>query len=143
MFKSILAVGFTLVVAAAATAQTVQYDPSKEVAVTGVIRYVVSVTAPDGTVGVHLELTTPNGPVRVHIAPAMFVGMNNFSFLTDETVAITGAKVTKAGETAIWARQVVKDGKTLVLRDDDGTPRWPRATMDDPDGCGLAHAPVR
>jgi hypothetical protein len=143
MFKSILAVGFTLVVAAAATAQTVQYDPSKEVAVSGVIRYVVSVTAPDGTVGVHLELTTPEGPVRVHIAPAMFVGMNNFSFLTDETVAVKGAKVTKAGETAIWARQVVKDGKTLVLRDDDGTPRWPRATMDDPDGCGLAHAPVR
>ena len=143
MFKSILTVGFTLAVAAAATAQTVQYDPSKEVAVTGVIRYVVSVTAPDGTVGVHLELTTPTGPVRVHIAPAMFIGMNNFSFLTDETVAITGAKVTKSGETAIWARQVVKDGKTLVLRDDDGTPRWPRATMDDPDGCGLAHAPVR
>ncbi len=143
MTKGMLAVGFALLVAAAAAAQTAQYDPSKETSVSGVIRYVVSVSAPDGTIGVHLELKTNDGPVRVHLAPAMFIGMNNFSFLTDETVAIRGAKITKAGETAIWARLVIKDGKTLVLRDDDGTPRWPRATMDDPDGCGLDHAPVR
>jgi hypothetical protein len=73
----------------------------------------------------------------------MFIGMNNFSFLKDETVAIRGARVTRSGETAIWARLIVKDGKTLVLRDDDGTPRWPRATIEDPDGCGVEHAPIR
>ena len=148
MTKHILALGVVLMVSGAAAAQTakasaVQYDPANETSVTGVIRYVVSVAAPDGTVGVHLELKTNDGPVRVHLAPAMFIGMNNFSFLTEDTVAIRGAKVTKSGETAIWARLVIKDGKTLILRDDDGTPRWPRATMDDPDGCGLDHAVVR
>lgn len=141
--KRILAVGFALAIAATAAAQTVAYNPANETSVSGVIRYVVSVAAPDGTVGVHLEIRTSDGPVRVHVAPALFIGMNNFSFLSEETVAVRGAKVTKGGETAIWARLVVKDGKTLVLRDEDGTPRWPRATMDDPDGCGLEHAVVR
>jgi hypothetical protein len=142
MTKQMLTLGFAVLLAGAVSAQTT-YDPAAETSVGGVIRYAISVTAPDGTVGVHLELKTPDGPVRVHLGPAMFIGMNNFSFLTDETVAIRGSRVTKNGETAIWARIVVKDGKTLTLRDDDGTPRWPRATMEDPDGCGVSHAPVR
>ena len=37
--------------------------------------------------------------------------------------------MTRSGETAIWARLIVKDGKTLVLRDVRGTSRWPRATL--------------
>jgi len=69
--------------------------------------------------------------------------MNNFSFLVDESVTVRGAKVTRSGENAIWARLVVKDGKTLVLRDEDGTPRWSRASAEDPDGCGVSHAPIR
>jgi hypothetical protein len=126
-----------------AAASQAAYDPAAETSVSGVIRYVISTAGSDGAVGVHLELKTPEGPVRIHLGPAVFVGMNNFSFFADEFVAIRGARVTHAGETAIWARLVVKDGKTLVLRDDDGAPRWPRATTDDPDGCGVAHAPVR
>jgi|SRR5215471_18189905 len=148
MAKNILGVGIALLVSAAAAAQTAKapaatYDPANETSVSGVIRYAISVAAPDGTVGVHLELKTVDGPVHVHVGPAVFIGMNNFSFLTDETVAVRGARVTKSGENAIWARIVVKDGKTLILRDENGTPRWPRATMEDPDGCGLDHAVVR
>src|SRR5262245_9603289 len=144
MAKSLAAVGCALLLSAAAvSAQTPAYNPADEVSASGVIRYVISVTAPDGTVGVHLELKTAEGPVRVHLAPAVFIGMNNFSFFMDEVVAVRGARITRAGETAIWARLVVKDGKTLVLRDDDGTPRWPRASAEDPDGCGVSHAPIR
>lgn len=143
MTKTVGALSFAVLVAAAAAAQTATYNPAAETSVSGVIRYVISATAPDGTVGVHLELKTNDGVVRVHLAPAMFIGMNNFSFYSDDTVAVRGAKVTKAGETAIWARLIVKDGKTLVLRDDDGTPRWPRATTEDPDGCGVSHDPIR
>jgi hypothetical protein len=142
MTRQVLAFGFAALVATAAAAQT-GYDPAAETSVSGVVRYAISAMGSDGTVGVHMELKTNEGIVRVHVGPALFVGMNNFSFLTDDVVAIRGARVTKSGETAIWARVIVKDGKTLVLRDDDGTPRWPRATMEDPDGCGVAHAPIR
>jgi hypothetical protein len=137
------------VLASSAVAQTPavaapQYDPTAEASYGGIITGVVSVTSPDGTVGVHLNLKTGTGViVKVHLGPAMFIGMNNFSFFADEQVLVTGSLVSRGGETAVWARQVHKDGKTLTLRGPDGTPRWPSATADDPDGCGVSHAPVR
>lgn len=137
------AAGLAMLLATAAYAGASGYDPSSEISVNGVIRYVISTEGSDGTVGVHLELTTPEGPVRVHVAPAMFIGMNNFSFLAGDSVTVRGSRVVKDGLPAIWAKLIVKEGRTLVLRDEDGTPRWPRATLDDPDGCGVSHAPVR
>lgn len=144
MFRRILMSSITFAaLAGTVAAQSATYNPATETTLAGTIRYVQSAAGPDGTVGVHLVLTTPGGPARVHLAPAMFVGMNDFFFLMDDKVEITGASVTRAGETAIWARTITKGGKTLTLRDPDGTPRWPRATADDPDGCGVAHEPIR
>ena len=139
----------TGVFASSAVAQTraaapPQYDPTAEVSYGGIIAGVISVTSPDGTVGVHLNLKTGTGViVKVHLGPAMFIGMNNFSFFADDQVLITGSFVSHGGEMALWARQINKDGKTLTLRSPDGTPRWPFATAEDPDGCGVSHAPVR
>jgi hypothetical protein len=121
-----------------------RYDPSVESSYGGVIIGVVSVAGPDGNVGVHVNLKTATGTiVKVHLGPAMFIGMNNFSFFADDQIRVTGAYVSHDGEVAIWARQVEKGGKTLDLRTADGTPRWPLATAEDPDGCGVSHAPVR
>jgi hypothetical protein len=44
---------------------------------------------------------------------------------------------------SVGARTITKNGKTLALRNGDGTPRWPNATADDPDGCGVPHGAVR
>lgn len=128
--------------AAPAIAQSAKYDKANETSLSGTIRYVLSAASPDGTVGVHFEVTTPAGLVRVSVGPAMFIATNNYYFFTDEQVYVIGAKVGPKGE--IWARAVSKDGKSfLTLRDEDGTPRWTRATEDDPDGCGVSHAPIR
>ena len=139
-----------LVLGVVATTSTAQppapgrYDPSVEASYGGVVTNVVSVAGPDGTVGVHLSLETATGTiVKVHLGPAMFIGMNNFSFLADDLILVRGAYVSHDGEVAIWARQVSKQGKTLALRSPDGTPRWPLATADDPDGCGVSHEIVR
>ena len=140
-----------LVLGAAATTSYAQtdhaggrYDPNAERSYGGVVTNVISVAGRDGTVGVHLNLKTATGTiVKVQLGPAMFIGMNNFSFLADDLILVTGTEVSHDGETAVWARQVSKAGKTLVLRSDDGTPRWPFATADDPDGCGVSHDPVR
>ena len=121
-----------------------KYDPAVEASYGGVITGVVSVVAPDGTVGVHLNLKTATGTtVRVHLGPAIFIGMNNFSFFADDLVLVRGAHVSHDGDVAVWARQVSKEGKTLALRDENGAPRWTQATAEDPDGCGVSHAPVR
>jgi hypothetical protein len=144
-----LSVLVTGLLAAAAAAQTPskavpQYDPTAEVTYGGVITEVISVIGPDGAVGVHLNLKTGTGViVKVHLGPAIFIGMNNFSFFAEEQVLVTGSFVSHGGEMALWARQVNKEGKTLTLRNPDGTPRWPFATAEDPDGCGISHAPVR
>jgi hypothetical protein len=123
-------------------AQSETYNKAAETSLTGTIRYVLSAASPDGIVGVHLEVTTPAGPVRVALAPAMFIASNNYYFFVDEKVYVVGAKSGKDGE--VWARTISKDGKNaLVLRDEDGTPRWQRATAEDPDGCGVSHEPIR
>jgi hypothetical protein len=132
-----------LALAASGFAQSARYDPDSELTVSGTVRYVIPGAGPDGTVGVHLEVATPNGAVRVHLAPAMFLGANNVSFLTDDRVEITGAIVNHSGDAAVWARLVTKNGRTLTLRNPDGTPRWTAATEEDPDGCGVVHEPIR
>ena len=143
---SLLILGVVATTAAAQPSGTApgQYDPNIEGSYSGIVTSVMSVTGPDGTVGVHLNLKTATGTiVKVQIGPAMFIGMNNFSFLADDLILVTGAEVSHDGEEAVWARQVSKNGQTLVLRSADGTPRWPFATADDPDGCGVSHDPVR
>ncbi|MGH9143285.1 MAG: hypothetical protein ACRD2I_19295 [Vicinamibacterales bacterium] len=121
-----------------------QYDPATEVTYDGVVRGVIATRAPDGTVGVHLDLVTADKAlVKVHLGPAMFIGMNDASFFAEDAVVVTGAFVSHDGEVALWARQVTKNGKTLTLRGADGTPRWPFATAEDPDGCGVPHELVR
>jgi hypothetical protein len=120
------------------------YDPAAEVTLGGVVLGVVATNASDGTVGVHLNLEAAHGAsVKVHLGPAMFIGMNDGSYLADDQVMVTGAFVKRDGEVALWARTITKKNKTLTLRNADGSPRWPLATADDPDGCGVSHAPVR
>ncbi len=136
-------VAAVVLISATALAQGGKYDPATEQTISGTIRYVISAASPDGTVGVHLELKTDTGPAFVSLGPALFIGNNNFWFLSDDKVELTGAKVGAGRDAAIWVRAVKKDGKTLMLRDADGTPRWPRATDDDPDGCGVSHGPIR
>ena len=141
---SLLVLGVT----ASASAQTgkapVRYDPVTERSYDGMVTGVISVASPDGIVGVHLDLKTETGvTVRVQIGPAVFIGMNNFSFFVGDQIVVTGAGVSHGGDEAVWARQIVKQGHTLVLRGIDGTPRWLFATADDPDGCGVFHDPVR
>jgi hypothetical protein len=141
---SSFALSLVATIAAAQAPPAGRYDPTVEAAYGGVIVGVVSVAGPDGNVGVHVNLKTTTGSiVKVHLGPAMFIGMNNFSFFADDQILVRGAYVSHDGEVAIWARQVEKGGKTLDLRTADGTPRWPLATAEDPDGCGVSHAPVR
>jgi hypothetical protein len=119
-----------------------RYDRAAETSLIGTIVHVVSAADADGIVGVHLDLKTEQGLVKVSLGPAMFIGMNNFSFLADDRVTITGAYVMHSGGTVFWTRVIVKEGHTLTLRNEDGSPRWPNATADDPDGCGVSHARV-
>lgn len=129
--------------AAPIVAQTVarsgSYDRAAETIVAGTIDGVDAYAAADGTIGVHLEVNTGRDFVRVHVGPATYIGQNNFFFLKDERVSIIGARV--RGGSAVWARAITKGSVVLVLRNEDGTPKWIPAT-DGADGCGVNHAPL-
>jgi len=122
-----------------AQSSSVAYDPAAEVTVSGTILHLVSFAAPDGAVGVHFDLKTPAGLVNVHVAPAMFIGQQNFWFFADNEVQIVGVKAFMDGNKSFIARSVTKEGKTLTLRGADGKPAWTPAT-DGTDGCGVTHS---
>jgi hypothetical protein len=117
---------------------SISYDPAAEVTVSGTILHLVSFAAPDGAVGVHFDLKTPAGLVNVHVAPAVFIGQENFWFFADNDVQIVGVKTVMDGNRSFIARTVTKDGKTLTLRRADGKPAW-TPSIDGTDGCGVAH----
>jgi hypothetical protein len=116
------------------------YDRAGETVFSGTIQAVASFRAPDGRVGVHFDLKTADGLVSVHVGPATFIGNQNFSFFADDKVEVVGTRMFEDENTAIWAKAIQKGSTLLVLRDDDGTPKW--NSGDGTDGCGVNHAPL-
>jgi hypothetical protein len=127
-------IGSTMMLAAQTASR---YDRAAEGAITGTILHVASGASADGIVGVHLDLKTNGGLLDVALGPALFVGQNNFWFSADERVEIIGARMPRDGGT-VWARAVMKGSTILVLRNEDGTPKW-APPIDGTDGCGVAH----
>jgi hypothetical protein len=117
------------------------YDRAAEKTIAGTIRAVASYPAPDGTVGVHLDLKTDGGIVSVHVAPAMYIGQNNFWFFADDKVEIIGTWMNIDGNVSIWAKAIQKGSDVLVLRNADGIPKW-AGDRDGIDGCGVNHLPL-
>jgi len=119
------------------------YDRANETTIKGSVVSVVGAHGAADVVGLHLDVKTDRGIVKVHVAPALFVGEHNFWFECDEQIEVTGATVTHAGVTALWARSIVKADKTLAVRDENGIPLWKVESGSDPDGCGVSHPPNR
>ena len=64
-----------------------------------------------------------HGMINVHVAPAMYIGMRNFSFLADDQIEVTGMTSFLDGNKSFVARVIKKEnGKALTLRGKDGKP---------------------
>ena len=106
MKRSLAVSAFVIAACTALAAQTPvsaprAYDPATEVTYGGIVTGVVPTNGPDGSVGVHLTLATARGvAVKVQLGPAVFIGMNDASFIADDQVLVTGAFVTHDGEVA-------------------------------------------
>jgi hypothetical protein len=101
---------------------------------------VVTAAGVDGTVGVHLDLQTKDGIVYVAVGPALFIGSNDFYILAGDRVEIIGSRMREDGG-AVYSRAIMKGSKMLVLRAQDGVPKWTPA-IDGTDGCGVIHQPL-
>ena len=100
------------------------YDPKTEVKVSGTIEDVQQTTGKHGWSGTHLTLKTDSGNLDVHVGPSSFISQKGFSFARGDKLDVTGSRVQMNGNEALIAREIIKDGKTLVLRNAQGIPEW-------------------
>ncbi len=105
------------------------YNPSTEKTIKGVIEDVTAASRGSMMMGTHLSVKTADGLATVALGPASFISSSGFKFAKGDSVEITGSQVTMGGAEWIIAREVIKDGKTLTLRDKDGNPKWAGGMM--------------
>ena len=102
------------------------WDSDKVVTVTGQVTKVEVTTMKmrmGNYHGVHLELKTDKGIVEVHLGPEDYV-QKEITIKKGDTLTVKGSQTEYNNTTVIFAGTITKDGKTVKLRDDDGTPAW-------------------
>jgi len=102
------------------------YDPKSEVTLSGTVDRVTQPNGQGGWYGTHLFVKGDNALIEVHVGPTDYITSQQFSFATGDVVEVTGSKVKMQDNDVLLAREIKKDGKTLVLRNAQGKPNWSR-----------------
>lgn len=126
MFKTtllavlVLAVAFAMPLAGA----NVKYDRATETTLDTTVLYVGD--SPSGAFVIVKDRATGSGQneVIVRLAPGPFLESEGLQISTRDAVKIVGSRITADGAEVLVAREVTHKGKTFVLRDAEGTPRW-------------------
>ena len=101
------------------------YDPKTVETIQGKVLSVEK-TAPakNRGYGVHLMLQTDKETIPVHLGPASYIEKQTPRIEINDTVSVTGSRVTVDGKPAIIAAQVKKGNDILKLRGENGVPAW-------------------
>jgi hypothetical protein len=104
------------------------YDPKTVETIQGKVLSVEKTTPAQGRgYGVHLVLQTDKETISVHLGPAWYLDKQTPHIEANDTITVTGSRVTIDGKPAIIAAQVKKGNEILKLRDENGIPAWRRA----------------
>ncbi len=71
-----------------------------------------------------LVLKTDKGNISINLGPPWYVSKQGFYLKQEDSLEVTGSKVTRDDHTWLLAAQVKKDGQTLKVRDEKGVPLW-------------------
>jgi len=104
------------------------YDPATETTLKGTVEAVSEQTRGQ-MMGTHFTIKAGDDVREVMLGPAKFITGKGFAFAKGDAVEVTGSKITMGAMEFVIAREVVKDGKTLTLRDKTGTPQWAGSGM--------------
>lgn len=77
-----------------------------------------------GGPGVHLLVSTAAGEVEVHVGPRDFLETYSLTVERGDLVEVVGSRVPLGGTTVVLAKEISVNGRCLLLRSNDGTPRW-------------------
>ena len=69
---------------------------------------------------------TDTTEMEVGLGPAQFLKDQKLELKKGDTVEVIGATATTSRGKIFIARQITTGGKTVTLRDEKGTPAWPR-----------------
>ena len=112
--------------ASSAVAQR-NYDPKTVETIEGKVLSVEKTTPTKNRgYGVHLILQTDKETIPVHLGPARYIDKQTPKIEANDTITVTGSRVTVDGKPAIIAAQIKKGNEVLKLRDDNGVPVWSR-----------------
>jgi hypothetical protein len=71
-----------------------------------------------------LTLRTDNASITVDLGPAWYLSQQGFKIKQGETLEVTGSKIVRGQKTVMLAAEARKDGQTLKVRDEKGSPLW-------------------
>ena len=74
--------------------------------------------------GIHLFLKTSDEEISVHLGPAWFIDSLDLAIEQDDTLEVTGSRITYDGKPAFIAAILEKGDQTITLRDEIGIPVW-------------------
>jgi hypothetical protein len=100
------------------------YDAAAEATILGTIESVEEVSR-GGVRGTHVVVQTKGKNIEIMLGPTKFLADEGFSFKRGDRVEVTGSVARMHGDEVMIAREVLKGGKKLVLRDKTGKPQWP------------------
>jgi len=99
------------------------YNPANETKMKGTVEEFKMPAKGDKEVA-HLMLKSVDGVIDISLAPRAFLEDMGSTLAKGDEVSVTGCKVKQESGELVLAREVVKGGDTLVLRDDKGKPVW-------------------
>jgi hypothetical protein len=75
---------------------------------------------------VQLMLQTEKETIAVQLGPAWYIDKQTPRVEANDTITVTGSRLTMGGSSAIVAAYFTKENELLKLRDANGIPVWPR-----------------
>jgi hypothetical protein len=77
---------------------------------------------------IDLMLQTEKETIAVQLGPAWYIDNQTPRIKANDTITVTGSRVTMDGRSAIIAADIAKGNELLKLREDNGIPVWPLRT---------------
>jgi hypothetical protein len=103
------------------------YDVKTVETITGKVLSVEKTTSPKRRgYWIDAMLQTQAGTIPVQLGPAWYIDKQVPRIEANDTIMVTGSRVTLDGTVAIVAADVTKGSELLKLRDNNGIPVWPR-----------------
>ena len=103
------------------------YDPKTVESVWGKVLSIEKITpAKKRGEWVQLMLQVENGTIAVQLGPAWYVDKQVPRIEPNDTITVTGSRLTLDGTPIIVAADIAKGSELLKLRDNNGIPVWPR-----------------